>query len=465
MLLPPLAAIVVAGLSAAATAIAPYARERSRRIEYADLPPAIQHSFADAGGAPAFAAYVRTVEADTARRVAEGEREHLIYYALQSTRFTSRARIEPALSARRFVERLSPEARARLLDDPSYLPAAGWPSAERARVDDLLRALGTGPKDTRLAYFSRLLLGSGRAPGPADLYPDYVRAVRFLYRKEFLSGGDAAEVGRLYQSRPHSSDTQIDAGFAVSVGLGTLHALEPSLRVSRALVIGPGLDLAPRTDLVDAIDPQSYQPFALADALLAHSLSSERELRVHSVDINPRVVGWLQDAARGGPTLHLFTGVAERADQPFAPEYRTYVRELGRAIGERIDAPRDIAADPRYHHSIAVRASVARTMSAEALNVITERLIDEPLFDLAVVTNVLTYFDDRQLALALSNIAAMVRPGGYLIHNESRASLPEIAGMVGLPVLQMRSVILGGPRSRPLYDVVFLHRRGLGVGG
>jgi hypothetical protein len=70
---------------------------------------------------------------------------------------------------------------------------------------------------------------------------------------------------------------------------------------------------------------------------------------------------------------------------------------------------------------------------------------------------VLTYFDDRQLALALANIAAMLRAGGCLLHNESRAGLVETA--VSLPVLQMRTAIIAGPASRPLYDTVWLHQK------
>jgi len=98
-------------------------------------------------------------------------------------------------------------------------------------------------------------------------------------------------------------------------------------------------------------------------------------------------------------------------------------------------------------------------MSAERLNIVTERLINQGRFDLIVATNVLSYFDDRQLALALSNISAMLRPGGYLLHNESRAGLVETAGAVGLPTFQMRTAVIGGAATRPLYDAVWLHRK------
>jgi hypothetical protein len=452
--------IPLAALLAAAVGLSAAAADRSRRIEYGDLPKRLQHRLAAHGiSAPAFGAYIDSVEADTDRRVAEGEREHLIYYALQSTRFTGRAQIEPAISARRFVERLSGEERTRLLDDRSYLPAAGWPPAERARVADLLSAFGSEPKDARLAYFRTLVEGDRPAVTVEALYADYVRVARFLYQKEVVAGNDAVRIASLYESRPHSSDTQIEAGFGVYLGLGTLHALEPALRVTRVLVVGPGLDLAPRTDLIDAIDPQSYQPLAVADALLSLSLTSDLNLRVHSLDVNPRVVRALQAAARQPLLLHVFAGILETADQPIQSEYRAYVRALGRAIGEETTVSRLAASDRRYEHSIAVRPAVARAMSVERLNIVTERLVHEPPFDVAVATNVLAYFDDRQIALALANMTAMLRPGGYLLHNESRAGLVDTAAAMGLPLVHTRAAILGGPSARPLYDTVWLHQK------
>jgi hypothetical protein len=429
-------------------------------MEYSDLPEALQRDLAAHGiSAPAFDAFIDRVQADTDRRVAEGEKDHLIYYALQSTRFSERAPIEPAVSARRFVERLSNEERRRLLEDPSYVPKAGWPPAERKRVADLLSTFRAEPKDARLAYFRTLVDGDRPAAAIEALYSDYVRVARFLYRKEFAAGNDAARIAALYESRPHSSDTQIEAGFGVYLGLGTLHALNPGLRVTRVLVVGPGLDLAPRSDLTDAVDPQSYQPLAVADALLALSLASEPDLRVHSLDVNPRVVRALEAAARGQLTLHLFTGILETADQPFSPEYRAYVQALGRAIGEGAPAPRVVALDRHYRHSIAVRPAVARAMSIERLDIVTERLVHEPPFDVAIATNVLTYFDDRQLALALANITAMLRPDGYLLHNESRAGLVDTAASLGLPLMHARTAVLGGPAEKPWYDTVWVHQR------
>ena len=432
--------------------------DRTRRIEYTDLPAALQRRWTSEAE---FTAYVRAVETDTERRVADGEREHLIHYALQSTAFTRRPRIEPALSSLAFVNSLSQPDRDRLVEDPAYIPNARWPPDERGRVADLLTALRKGPTDARLAYFRTLLRFDAGTPSVESLYPDYVRVARFLYRKEFLTGGNAAAISRSYQSRAHSSDTQIEAGLGVYLGLGTLRALESSPHIGNVVIVGPGLDLAPRTDLVDAVPPQSYQPFAVADALLRLSLSTESHLSIRSVDVNPRVVQFLRAGTAGPITLHLFTGVVETAGSPFSAEYRAYLSELGRAIGQDVAPPRRIASDDRYRRSILVRPGVRQAMTAEQRNIITERPAAGDAADLVIATNVLSYFDDRQLALALANIAASLRPGGYLLHNESREGLVEIAGAVGLPVRQMRTAILGGPPAHPLYDSIWLHRKSM----
>ena len=45
------------------------------------------------------------------------------------------------------------------------------------------------------------------------------------------------------------------------------------------------------------------------------------------------------------------------------------------------------------------------------------------------------------------------------LHNESRESLAELAGAIGLPLLYMRTAVPGGLAARPLYDVVWLHQK------
>jgi hypothetical protein len=77
-----------------------------------------------------------------------------------------------------------------------------------------------------------------------------------------------------------------------------------------------------------------------------------------------------------------------------------------------------------------------------------------------IATNILPYFDDVELALAASNIAAMLSPGGILLHNEVRPALRAIADAAGLTLEQSRLApnarVAGAP---PLADTIWLHRR------
>ncbi len=371
-----------------------------RGTQKKDLLPAFQDLFSDLNGTLA------DIEKSTAARLREGESDHLIFYVLQSTRFTSEARIEPALSARDFEDRrqVPPEVRRRIMD---FLKA---PLSADGRLADLRIRL----KPTR-----------------ESLLAEYSRAMRFLYEKEFRT--PKSQVSGLYQSRGHSTDTQVEANYAVWNGLAVLKALNPKLFIQRALVIGPGLDFAPRTDLFDDLPPQSYQPYALADALIGLKLANSRDLRVHCLDINPRVAAFINEfPGRKQPALKLIS-------RPSDEEYARYFANLGTSIGNR------------RGNTIEVRKEVARSISATQLNILTERLTGPP-FDLVVMTNVLLYFNSKELALALINITGMMKPGGYFIHNDLRPEIESDAGSLGLKPVQARLLRVARGNKEPLFD-------------
>lgn len=397
------------------------AEPAKRPVAWPDLPPALRETVA---AERAFDGFLAAVNRATGERVLAGEGEHLVYYLLQSNRFTRRPRIEPALSAREFVSGLEAGLRARYLagaDPPRVVP----PKNVAARIQDFRRGKG----DERLEYFRGLL---GRIHAPVETL--YARAMRFLYLKEFEKRD-----GVLYQRRGHSSDTQPEAGFTVWTALQVLKALEPAARLPRVLLVGPGMDYAPRTALDDALPPQSYQPFALADALLSLGLASPENLQVQCADVNPRVVEFLAGfTRRSAPALTLF----RKTDDP---DYAAYFQRLGERIGGAEGA------DPR---TIRIRPELARRIVANRLNVITERYTPSPDFDLAVATNVLVYFNNAELALALANIHSMLRPGGYLIHNEPRLETETFGKMLALAPVQARSVRIAGN-----FDVFVIHRK------
>lgn len=416
---------------------------QATNITWQDLAPL--HARLQAKGiiSATFSSFVAGVAADNKRRVREGDLDHLIFYALQSTHFTSRAPIEPALSAKEMIS-----------------GGKQIPSAARARMVDLLKALRSSSTDPRLVYFRALVNSAfpNETQREAGLLREYTRVMRFVYDKEFVAqpAGPVA-VAELYRARGLSTDTEVEAGFVVYNGLGIVKSLDPGRPIRRVLIVGPGLDLAPRTSLLEAGPPESYQPWAVIDALVSLGLSRLTDLTVVGADINPRVVEHLRRSRSVPPSLTLVSGIAETPAVHFSQDYRDYFAQLGRSIGETERA----ANAPPGHLSktVRVRADAARTLDAERLDIVTERL-NTPAFDLIIATNILPYFDDTQLALAMTNIAGMLAPGGVFLHNEARPVLGELTDALGLPYQQSRQGIIASVRGAPaLSDTVWLHRK------
>jgi SAM-dependent methyltransferase len=372
-------------------------------IEFSDIPASLW-PFLHVSDAAGFVALRQKIEQDTSDRLQRGEQEHLIYFILQSKAFTTRARIEPAWSAR--------ESRG----------GKSVPQDARERMADFLAALERPSSDPRLAWWKSSL----QARSLSQLSAAYARAMRFLYEKEFGAGSAAA----LYQQRGYSTDTQVEANVAVSTALAVLRELDPKVRVERVLIVGPGLDFAPRTGFRDDLPPQSFQPYLTADILLRRGLSSTDRLRIDCADISPRVVEFIEDFSR-----------REKPKLVLPRVFDDFGRHIGSVSG----------------NTITVRKEIAARINASKLNILTERL--EPVFDLVIATNVLLYFNETELALALANIHAMLRPGGYLIHNEPRPELEAISTALRMPPIQGRTLQIAQGAKQPLADCFVIHRR------
>lgn len=449
----PMSRLSVAGVLALAQIAAP-----TQRPTWDELAPVHRYLTSRQISAATFDSYLERTQAEHAARVREGDLDHLVFYMLQSTRFTHRAPIEPALSAKAFVEGLEPKRRASFLEG-SASSDLGPPQEVRARISDLLSYLGQPSGDERRAFFRQLVdsaFGDAR-DRDASLGREYVRAMRFLYRKEFVAprgaAGEAA-VRALYRDRGLSTDTSVESGFVVHTGLAVLRALEPGRRIRRVLIVGPGLDLASRSGLLEDSPPRSYQPWAVIDALVSLGLSRLDDLSVVCADINPRVAAHLRQVGKAPLSLSLASVLDDDAAVEAAPDYRDYFAHLGRAIGT----------DARTAHLrkvVQVHPEARQALAAaEVLDIVTERLTG-PGFDLVIATNIFPYLDDGELALAMSNVAAMMVPGGVLLHNEGRPVLGDIAEAVGLPFEQSRHVTIATVRgaSVPLADGVFVHRK------
>ena len=116
------------------------------------------------------------------------------------------------------------------------MPAGRIPPAARARLDALASSKASADPFSRLAYIRAIVHRDRRRPAAtAVLRREYVRAMRFLYQKEFVAPrqGGAQAVEALYQRRGLSTDTAVEAGYLVHLGLATIQAAEPQRRIRR----------------------------------------------------------------------------------------------------------------------------------------------------------------------------------------------------------------------------------------
>lgn len=463
-----LVCVAIVGLS---LVIAPgNAIQNARQISYEDLPAELFGWLNQQGvNRENFAARISATRRQTEERELIGEFDHLIFFLLQSSRFTVQPKIEPAISAYEFVQSLSESDRTRFLAEGSnhLPPAEKIPKPVKARIGDFVKALKakTRSDDERLSYFDNLLRKTASPNVETRLSSEYVRAMRFLYRKEFASRSIrqeelAAYVASLYQSRGHSTDTQIEANFAVFQALQVLKLSSPTTELNRVLIVGPGLDFAPRTDLIDLFGPQSYQPFAIADALLRLKLADESKLQIHCADINDRVLAHLQSLRqRREVRLSILTGVKDSAAHPIADDYKSYFKDFGTRIGveSSLDVPPQLFG--RLGKSLRVRPEIVKTIIPHRLNIVTDSLAGLPQFDLVIVTNVFPYFSAPELLFALTNISAMTATGGYLIHNELQTVPSTFVNALGLPLRQARTVMITSDKVAPLFDGVAIHQK------
>jgi hypothetical protein len=458
-------------------------------LRWEDLPASTERRLVAAGlDARGFLAFGEEQAQLTQARVRESDLDALIYYALQSVAFTNAPPIEPAASAKAFVERLDADSRARFLAHGS-IPTAAVPPEVRGRLAQLIPALrhpspglvrrsAQREGGSRLAHFRDVVSQATQADGghhssgagevrganelEAWLLQQYVRAARFLYEKEFVAPARSDRIdaiAALYRQRALSTDTSVEAGYLVHLGLATLRLVDPERRIRRVLVVGPGLELASRTGLLEVAPPQSYQPYALLDSLVALDLSRLGDVSVLCADVNPRVVQHIQAAKATEVALTLISGIGASATTTLQDDYRHYFEGLGRSIGRASPAPR-LPEHYRGHlnKSLQIRPDVSRAIDAIGLDIARQRLLVEP-FDLIVATNVFLYMSDIPLTLALGSLSSMLAPGGVLIHNEARPLVAAVTTEQQLPIAHARTAQIASVRgaAAPLYDSVFVH--------
>jgi SAM-dependent methyltransferase len=380
-------------------------------------------------------------------RLERGERDSMVNLLLSGTSFTTQPRIGIA------------DLRERTRD-----------GVLKSRVNDLVRGLTVPGNNERLIILRGLLqrnsieLDTQDGPEKAGVYI-LENLTRVLEEKRAFATRSAkaldapensretppvlVERAELFRDRGVSLDTGILADFSVDLALRRLKdrgVLGPG-RVARVAVIGPGLDFIDKDESAafDYFPLQTLQPFALMDSLLRLDLSRKDNLSLTAFDISPLVIAHFQHARqqaekKTGYVMQLPQDVA----RPWPPDLESYWRTLGNQTGT--------AAQPLLPPALfsgmrtrAVRVSPEVVLQCQAvdLDVVAQRL-NLPLqdrFDLIVATNIFLYYDRFQQALALQNVASMMKPGGILLSNDELPILPAS----GMSLISVTAISDGGP--------------------
>ncbi len=347
------------------------------------------------GNASAWKETRQRMEYNTAARIQAGEEEALVYFLLQGREFTKQPPIEPEAAAR----------------------AGTIPSG---RIHDLVAELQRRKSGIRLAWARDVLRGRN---AEKTLRSTSIRVLQSLRDKQSVMG-DGSALADWYQTRGISTDAGLVASYPVAIGLRSIAARDAEWRASRVLVVGPGFNWAPRGSWREA-PGGSPQPWAVAATIGQLGLANS-DIAMTAADVHPRVAQWFSQA-RLPPAMLLDSGVADVDVSEWRDGLAKWRGRNLRICGRR-------------------------------LNIITERLPDRN-FDLAIATNILLYLSDTEAALALANIAVMVRPGGYLIHNEMRAEVEKAAIAFGWKPIEVRTLRIGLSGGFSAQDGVTVLRR------
>ena len=375
-------------------------------------------------------AWVSRRDAEIRARVEDGDADSIINLLQFGTTFTKQRRIterEPA----------GVQVRQAGTGVTVFVPSP----LLKARIEDFVAALASPGENERLRFARRVIERRGMELATEN---GRNRIRRYLEQRTEVVGSaphagtlvdpdaELRDLTTIFRDRGLASDTAIWIDFGIERALEAMKArqlIQPSA-IRRIAILGPGLDFADKQEGQDFYPEQTLQPFALVDSLMRLGLSASGGLQVTAFDLSPRVLQHLETARMRARSGTPYTLVLPRdLDQPWTPDLTRYWE----TFGDRVGAVARTAAPPPTAGRLAVRSIrvppvAVLSVYPRDVNIVVQRLESlnqDERFDLIVASNILIYYDVFEQSLAVSNLAAMLRPGGLLLSNDRIFELPD----------------------------------------
>jgi SAM-dependent methyltransferase len=310
----------------------------------------------------------------------------------------------------------------------------------QGRVTDLVKALRNPGNNERIIFLRNLLRSRGVDPENSASFEqtknfvlENLRRVvqeQNIIREQVDQAGHESsqetalsERSRVFRDRGISLDTTILSSFGIDGALRDMtdRAVLPKGSITRVAIIGPGLDFTDKGFGYDFYPLQMLQPFAVYDSLVRLGLAEPGKIEMTAFDISQEVLEHLRRARARAKRGEKYVVQLPRESWPWAPEAVQYWRSFGSEIGAPV-AP--IQPPPALAgletRAVAIRPEVVLSCRPIDLNIVLEESDRSATgqFDLIIATNVFIYYDAFEQALALRNIATLLRPGGFFLTND-----------------------------------------------
>ena len=325
--------------------------------------------------------------------------------------------------------------------DDEYLVRYGQSSLVNAfaenRANDLIAAMALHNAPEGIADMRRFVEKKGFSlktrPERAKLRQYLLENLARL-RDEFLKYRAQTKDERrfqLFQDRGISLDTNLWPDYALDLQFRSMveKGLLKLRSVRRIAIVGPGLDFANKEAGNDFYPPQTTQPFAVLDSLFRLGVADPTTVELYTLDISQEVNAHIERAKKRAIQGRSYTvQLSWNTGRPVSDEYRAsfmaYWQALGGKIGEPVPPIRvPPAAAATKTRALKIRPEIVRKLTALDMNVVYQRWApsSEQAFDLVIGTNIFVYYGEFEQLLARANVAAMLKPGGYLLSNDKLA--------------------------------------------